>query len=412
MTEKAIHSPHPLAADGETPPPDLSQRLEYLCLGSAEAERLRGLLPYLRDVGNQFVEAFYQHLFSFEHTSRFLQDPHRVSQLKVTQRAHLESMLAAVWDEDYVADRHRVGGRHAEVGIDPQTFLGAYCQYLQFCFRHVAGDSPKPPAELAEDLLALIKAVLLDTGLTLDAYFAHSTQSLRSALDMLWKANTELRQFAHLTSHDLKTPLATVANLCEEAIDEFGDQMPAQARELIEAARQRTFRMSAMINELLSAVSTTDDSEIMEHVELQSVLEDVFDRLRTEAQKKQVELAMEPPLPHVWGNRVRLREAFYNLVANAVKFCDKRPGRVVVAASSGNSEPVVVVADNGPGIPAEELEAIFSPFRRLAVHRDQPGSGLGLYFTRNLIDRQGGRVWAESTLGKGSRFCVLLKRRE
>jgi signal transduction histidine kinase len=206
--------------------------------------------------------------------------------------------------------------------------------------------------------------------------------------------------------------LATVANLCEEAIDEFGDQMPPPAKELIEAARLRTFRMSSMINELLSAVSTTDDSELLELVELQSVLEDVFDYLRTEARKKQVELAMDTPLPKVWGNRVRLREAFYNLVANAVKFSDKHPGKVTVTAAADNLETVVIVADNGPGIPADELDRIFSPFRRLVAHRDQPGSGLGLYFTRNLIERQGGRVWVESTVGKGSRFCVLLKRQE
>lgn len=412
MTNISTEHPYPAVERGEVPPLDLSLRLAYLCLGAAEAERLRALFPRLQEVGQQFVEAFYRHMFSFEHTARFLQDAELVTHLKETQRAHLESMLAANWDEAYVMDRRRVGGRHAEVGIDPQTFLGAYCQYLQFCFRYVAADTRKSPIELTEDLLALIKAVLLDTGLTLDAYFTHSTQSLRSALDMLWKANTELRQFAHLTSHDLKTPLATVANLCEEAIDEFGDQMPVQAKELIEAARQRTFRMSAMINELLAAVSTTDDSELMELVDLQDILEDVFDRLRTDAQRKHVAMVIESPLPNVWGNRVRLREAFYNLVTNAVKFCDKIPGLVSITADTGQTESVVMVTDNGPGIPADELDRIFSPFRRLTNHRDQPGSGLGLYFTRNLVERQGGRVWAESTPGKGSRFCVLLRRQE
>ncbi len=75
---------------------------------------------------------------------------------------------------------------------------------------------------------------------------------------MYWKANIELRQFAHLASHDLKTPLATVANFCDEAIDEFGGQMPDEAKALIESARQRTFRMSRMIDELLSVTTSFD----------------------------------------------------------------------------------------------------------------------------------------------------------
>ncbi len=66
--------------------------------------------------------------------------------------------------------------------------------------------------------------------LTLEAYFSHGTRSLRNALDMLWQANTNLRQFAQLTSHDLKTPLATVANLCDEVIDEFREQLPDEKR--------------------------------------------------------------------------------------------------------------------------------------------------------------------------------------
>ena len=69
---------------------------------------------------------------------------------------------------------------------------------------------------------------------------------------------------------------------------------------------------------------------------------------------------------------------------------------------------MIMFVDNGPGIPPEERERIFAPFRRLSQHRDRPGSGLGLYFAKNLIAQQGGRIWVESTPGEGSRFCVQL----
>ena len=83
---------------------------------------------------------------------------------------------------------------------------------------------------------------------------------------------------------------------------------------------------------------------------------------------------------------------------------------IEVEVEEQETQCVLSIKDNGPGIPKAELMNIFIPFRRLAEHQDHPGSGLGLYFTMHLIDREGGQVWAESKLGEGSRFCVALFR--
>ena len=120
-------------------------------------------------------------------------------------------------------------------------------------------------------------------------------------------------------------------------------------------------------------------------------------------------MSLPAQCPWVSGDRVRLREAFYNLLSNAAKFIDKTPGRIAIEVKSSGDECIFTVADNGPGIPRNELERVFAPFRRLPMHRDQPGSGLGLYFTKNLIEQQGGRVWAQSEPGQGSVFYVVLK---
>src|SRR6185369_2280265 len=105
------------------------------------------------------------------------------------------------------------------------------------------------------------------------------------------------------------------------------------------------------------------------------------------------------PLPWLRGHPVKIREAFYNLLSNAAKFIDKRPGRIEITATIDGADCVFCVADNGPGIPQEELTRIFAPFRRLPMHHDRPGSGLGLYFTKNLIEQQSGRIWVEATPG-------------
>lgn len=390
---------------------NLQERLRFLDLTASDAERGRLLLPEFRQFADKLVSAFYAHLLAFDEMRAFLQDPALVARLKQKQREHFESMLSADWSSDYMRQRFHVGEMHAEVGIDPEHFLGAYNQFFQHSVRNFAEHESPETRAFAEKMLTLIKLIVLDVGLTLDAYFVQSTQTLQNALQMLWKANSELRQFAQFTSHDLKTPLATVANLCDEALDEFRDQMPPAAAALVEAAKQRTYRMSTMIDELLALSAPEAGNEANEEISCQRAMDEAVERVRPLLAEKRIDCSVAAPLPIVWGNLVRLREAFYNLLANAIKYMDKSPGKIHVSATFDDRYCTVVIADNGPGIPQDELQRIFSPFRRLAAHADRPGSGLGLYFTKNLVEQQEGQVWAESESGAGSRFFVRLRRK-
>jgi signal transduction histidine kinase len=401
-----LSPPYPNRVDDTV---DLDWQLAYLEIGPSDHLRLQRIAPILSACGAEFVEVFYRHLFEFKETAQFLQDPALVERLKQAQQSHLESMLQADWGQAYVERRRRVGDVHAQVGINPRMFLGAYNQYLQFSFRRLAVDADPRVREFAETGLSLLKAVFFDIGLTLEAYFQHATENLQQALEMLFHANTELRQFAQLTSHDLKTPLSTVANLCDEALDEFGSQMPAAARELIAAAKNRAYRMSQTIDELLASALTIQAADDSETFSSELVIDQAVETVRPLLEKKQIVLTITRPLPWVCGNPVKVREAFYNLFSNAAKFIDKRPGRITVTARVEGKNCVFCVADNGSGIPAEELQRIFVPFRRLPHHRNEPGSGLGLYFTKSLVEQQSGHIWVESEVGQGSRFYVLLK---
>jgi signal transduction histidine kinase len=390
----------------------LAERLAFLNLGKEQSEQLRSLVSRFQPHAAEFVETFYRHIFGFERTAVFLQDEKLVSRLKRAQQEHLQTLLEAEWNEEYVSRRRRVGEVHAQVGLRPQLFLGAYNQYLQFWLKLLCpeGETDNGASEIREILGVLIPAVLLDIGLTLDSYFVQLTDDMRQALEMYWKANNELRQFAQLTSHDLKTPLGTVANLCEEALDEFGSEMPEGARDLIARARERVYRMSDTIDELLTATIDSPGPEIDETVASGPLLEELSDTLRPLYMRRQVELHLGPHLPMIVGDRARLREIFMNLLTNAAKYIDKRPGKVEVLANIEGDQCVFEVRDNGSGIPLDEQQRIFSPFRRLRSHQHIPGSGLGLYFTRNLVEQLGGRVWVESTEKVGSSFFVSLRK--
>ncbi len=387
----------------------LPRRLAFLEIDESDQQRLRQVKRLLSASAQSFVETFYRHLFSFEETARFLKDPALVERLKQSQQLHLESMLDADWNEQYVDKRYRVGDAHAQVGISPQIFLGAYNQYMQFCLRELSANLPGG-SELPEQLLSLQKAVFLDISLTLEAYFTHATQNLRKALDLVHRANTELQQFAQLTSHDLKTPLATMANLCDEVIDEFGGEIPGEAVKLIELARDRAFRMSKTIDELLASTISLHTEVVHDSVSSEEILAEAIDQVRALLDQKSIRLTMAKELPSIVGDRARLREVFYNLLSNAAKFSDKSKGQITIGCTIAEEECVFSVSDNGTGIPSEELSRIFAPFRRSPTHRHVPGSGLGLYFAKTIVEQQQGRIWVESQPGHGSTFFVALKR--
>jgi signal transduction histidine kinase len=388
----------------------LAARLGYLHLTEDDRRRLQALLPlFERSIGT-LVEGFYQHLFSFAPAAHFLQNSRVVDRLKVQQTDHFLSLLQAEWGPEYVERRHQVGQTHAGIGIEPQLFLGAYAQYLQLAFRLMLTSDGEAVSPQMESLLSLLKAVFLDLDLTLHAYFTHSTEALRRALEMYLRANLELRQFAHLASHDLKTPLATVANLCDEALDEFGSQMPGEAKQLIEKARARTYRLSKMIDELLSVTVRFDPAESLQETSAQAVIAEAIDLLQPVVQQKQIAVEIPRQAPIVWADPVRLREAVYNILANAVKFVGTGSGRIQVEIAECDEGYDLTIADNGPGIPPQDTARIFAPFQRARPDDDRGGSGLGLYFAKCLMEQQGGRIWVESVVGRGSRFHLVVQR--
>ncbi|MCH7689157.1 MAG: hypothetical protein IH899_21200, partial [Planctomycetes bacterium] len=341
---------------------------------------------------------------------KFLQDSELVKRLKVLQRDHFESVLEANWDDRFVQRRRRVGQVHAERGIGHLYFLGAYYKFFEHILQRMGDENQGDMLQNRENLASLLKAVFLDIGLTLESYFSRLSRNLRQALDIIWQANNQLRQFARLASHDLKTPLGTVANLCEEVLDEFGNDLPDESAELIQAARRTVFDMSETIDELLSSILDPNAESSDDETSSEEIIREAVERIRPELTKKEIVVTLPSGMPDVRGNKVQLREAFYNLFSNAEKYIDKRPGRIEVGFEIRDADCIFSIADNGPGIPEEKLDQIFSAFYRLSQNHNQPGSGLGLYFTKNLIEQQGGKIWAESQPGQGSCFYIQLKR--
>jgi two-component system phosphate regulon sensor histidine kinase PhoR len=165
----------------------------------------------------------------------------------------------------------------------------------------------------------------------------------------------------------------------------------------------------------LSKLESNEFKLKRERVDLQRVVPIVLALFRERAEKKGVRLASElsPALPQVEGDARALEHVLSNLVDNAVKYCPSGT-KIVVSAVGDEGRVRLVVADNGPGIPAEHLPRVFERFYRVDAGRSRElgGTGLGLSIVKHMVETMRGRVSVESAVGKGSTFTVSLQRVE
>lgn len=259
-------------------------------------------------------------------------------------------------------------------------------------------------------------AELRDQREILASSVAERTVQLRGAIDELRSASQAKTDFLANVSHELRTPLTAILGFSEMLIR--GDDGPLNPRqhEDMTTVLSSGRRLLDLIDDLID-ISRIEGNRLeldMQPLDLGPLLSGVVDEMRALAGAKGIGLTFTqaPESMTVVADRVRLQEAFLNLVSNAVKFT--QPGgtvRVVAGIeppADASASPMVRidVIDTGIGVPEEERERIFEKFHRIAGP-EYPGTGLGLSIARELVVRHGGTLTLESTVGLGSRFSVL-----
>ena len=218
--------------------------------------------------------------------------------------------------------------------------------------------------------------------------------------------------FVASVSHELRTPLTSMKGFLAELTDAGGDPLTDDQREMLAIVERNAAQLVALIDDvlLLARLEARHLPLVPEEVDLREMLEDLCADLRPLARDR--ELTLELDVAHacsVSGDRVRLRQTFANLLSNAIKFSPPG-GRVDVRAERDAENVVVEVADEGPGIPADELARISERFFRASTARGVKGTGLGLTIAREIAELHGGRLEVRSAVGAGSRFRILLPR--
>jgi light-regulated signal transduction histidine kinase (bacteriophytochrome) len=275
----------------------------------------------------------------------------------------------------------------------------------------------------ARELLARVETIIELAGLRrelmskeeerrAEAHIAHvlreSELRLRQTNRELLEANRELEEFAYVASHDLQEPLRTINAHAQLLLKRFADGEQELARESAHYVRTGVRRMEMLIQDLLDYSRTIHEEESSgEPVELSVALNMALGALRKTIEETGAEV-VTGELPRVQGSEPQFRQVFQNLLSNALKYAKAgEPPRIHISADRLGEEWVISVRDNGIGFQQKHAERIFGLFKRL--HRDEyPGTGLGLAICKRILERFGGRMWAESEPGKGSTFFFSL----
>jgi PAS domain S-box-containing protein len=226
--------------------------------------------------------------------------------------------------------------------------------------------------------------------------------------EQLQAANEELEAFSYSVSHDLRAPLRHIAGFVQLLQKDAGPTLSEKNLRYLTTISQSANRMGNLIDDLL-AFSKVGRSEMQKtEVNLDELVRETVADLQPETKDRQIAWTLHP-LPPVRADRALLRMALVNLVSNAVKFTGKRAEAVIeIGCARENGEVAVFVRDNGAGFDPKYVEKLFGVFQRLHSQDEFEGTGIGLASVRRIINRHGGRVWAEGAVERGATFWFSL----
>ena len=225
----------------------------------------------------------------------------------------------------------------------------------------------------------------------------------------LRETNAELEAFSYSVSHDLRAPLRAIHGFARILVEDHGTQLDAEATRLLTVIDDNTKRMGQLIDDLLSFSRLGRKEVESSRVDMTELVRGVADEIRRTAGDRALEIAIGP-LPPARGDRDMLRQAITNLLDNAAKFTRRRaPGRIEVGHQADGQETIYFVKDNGAGFDQRYAGKLFGVFQRLHRADEFEGTGVGLAIVQRIVQRHGGRVWAESQPDAGATFFFTLR---
>ncbi|RQO83885.1 ATP-binding protein [Acidovorax sp. FJL06] len=224
----------------------------------------------------------------------------------------------------------------------------------------------------------------------------------------LASANNELEAFSASISEDLRAPLRIISEFAQILEADFGAEMPQEAREMLARIHLGTQRMHLLVADLLRLSRLGRQTMVKRRVDLDSLVHALIDELRPHHTRDGMGIHVGPLNPCT-ADPALLQQVMANLLSNAFKFTRHRDQALVeVGCLPMKEEAAYFVRDNGVGFDMVHANKLFAPFQRLHRAEDYEGTGIGLSIAQRIVERHGGRIWAEAEAGKGATFFFTL----
>jgi light-regulated signal transduction histidine kinase (bacteriophytochrome) len=221
-------------------------------------------------------------------------------------------------------------------------------------------------------------------------------------------ARKALEDFNYSVAHDLRAPLRHISGYTEIVLEDYGSQLDPRCREHCENIQQSARQMAVMVDDLLQLSRLGLQELCLQPVALDALVQGVVQDLARETAEREVEWRIGP-LPQVVCDAVMMKQAVLHLLANAVKFTRPRAHAVIEAGTiEENGVTTIFVRDNGAGFDMKYTKKLFGVFQRLHAQQEFEGVGSGLAITQRILQRHGGRIWAEAEVDKGATFYFTL----
>jgi two-component system, NtrC family, sensor kinase len=223
-------------------------------------------------------------------------------------------------------------------------------------------------------------------------------------VEELERKNRELETFSYTVSHDLRAPLRSINSFSQILLEDYSEKLDSTGKSHLERVSSSARRMGELIDDLLelSRVARADLS--WDRVDLSAIARAILEGFSRNEPDRRVEWDVQDDLVLDVDGRL-MKAALENLLGNALKFTAKiATARIEFGAEQRDGGTVYFVRDNGAGFDMKHADKLFSPFKRLHGNDDFPGTGIGLATVHRIVDRHGGRIWAESTVGEGATF--------
>ena len=238
---------------------------------------------------------------------------------------------------------------------------------------------------------------------------ANLEQQVQQRTIHLERANKNLEAFAYSIAHDLRTPLRGISGFAEALVEDYGDRLDETGREYAGRVQAGCVRMAALLDDLLHLSQVTQAEMNLEDVDLSAEVTAICDQLHARDPGRQVRVTVQEGV-RATADRALIRTALDNLLENAWKFTARRDGAAIEFATTpiGDTHICCYVRDNGTGFDQAYAGKLFQPFQRLHAVGEFPGTGIGLASVRRIIERHGGRTWAESAVDGGATIYFTL----